>query len=107
MKTVTAQLSASQSNVWSIKISDDLIPRGAIYIENADLNQVLTIYGELIGRKLIKGSVGYGQTVSFRSQTVLTKAETIHAFDILLNWRGLKAVPVGERDFRVIGQAGH
>jgi hypothetical protein len=107
LKTVSAQLTALPSNLWPSKSPDELLPKGAIYIENAQLTQVLAIYGELIGRKLIQDNVAFGHTVSFRSQTVLSKAEIIHAFDILLNWQGLQAVPVGEKDFRVIGLAHH
>jgi hypothetical protein len=107
VKNVTTQLSALQSNLWSSKNPNELLPRGAIYIENAELTQVLAIYGELIGRKLIKNNAAFGHTFSFRSQTVLSKAEVIHAFDILLNWQGLQAVPVGENDFRVIVVARH
>lgn len=103
VKTITAQLTALHSNVWFYKNDNEVLPKGAIYLENADLAQVLAIYGELIGRKLIKDNTGFGHTVSLRSHTALSKAETIHAFDILLAWQGLKAVPVGERDFRVVG----
>jgi len=101
VRTVTAQLTGLPSNPWSMKDPGGLLPRGAIYIENAELTQVLAIYGELIGRKLAKDNIGSGHTISFRSQTALSKAETVHAIDILLAWAGLKAVPVGERDFQV------
>ena len=102
VKTVTSQLTALSSNPWSYKNPDELLPKGAIYMENVELTQALAIYGELIGRKFLKGNQGSGQTISFRSQTPLSKADTIHAFDILLGWQGLKTLPVGERDFRLI-----
>jgi hypothetical protein len=102
VKTVTAQLTALNSNVWSYKNADELLPKGAIYMENAELAQALAIYGELIGRKLIKDNPVFGRTISFRSQTPLSKAETIQAFDILLAWQGLKTLPVGDRDFRLV-----
>ena len=102
VKTVTSQLTAVSSNAWSYKNADELLPKGAIYMENVELPQVLAVYGELIGRKCIKENPDFRRTISFRSQTPLSKAETIHAFDILLAWQGLKTLPVGDRDFRVV-----
>jgi hypothetical protein len=69
-----------------------------------DLDTVLDLYGNLIGRKLIQRPPIF-RPYTIQTQAPLTKAEVIHAFDVLLAYHGLKAENVGDDAFRIVFRA--
>ena len=82
---------------------DELIPSGAIQLFNVDLSQALVIYGAFIGRKLAQPDrLPAGIHIYLVTQTPLSKAEAIHAFDVVFGWHGLKVVLAGKDSFKVI-----
>ena len=83
-----------------------LLPKGAIYLANADLEQALALYGQLLGRRLIRTNNLQRHTISFRNQTDLSKAEVVHAFDVLFAWQGLKVQLVRKDSFQVVAVKG-
>lgn len=82
---------------------DTLLPKGGVDFNAAELPQLLAVYQALTARKWSQDkplpAVG---TFVFRNQTPLTKPETLHAFDVLLAWHGIKVVPVNDTSFKLI-----
>lgn len=81
--------------------AEEYISSGAIDFFQADLSQVLPIYGELLGCKPINADKWRGRSISFRNQTALTRSETLYALDILLSWQELQVMVVDSTQFRV------
>lgn len=72
-----------------------------LHYNNVDLHQVLDVYGDLIGRKLAQQSLPFG-IFKINTQTPLTKAEVVHAFDVLFAFQGIQAVNVGDNSFKIV-----
>lgn len=93
---VTPQSSLIKPSVGDLK--SEILPAGTIYFPNTDINQVIQIYAELVGRKLDRSSPflsTFHTTIQFRNQIPLTREEARYALDTLFNWAGLKMVPIG------------
>jgi hypothetical protein len=96
-------LSATVANAGYPKIKSPAAAKGSIHFENIDLMDLLPIYGTLIKRQLVQENRFLGNPLfSFRNQTPLATEELIHAFDILLNWQGLKVVYSDNKSFKVV-----
>jgi RNA polymerase sigma factor (sigma-70 family) len=78
--------------------AEEYIASGAIDVQ-ADLSQVLPIYGELLGRKPINAQKWRGASICFRNQTALSRSEALYALDILLSWQNLQVVLVDDKQF--------
>ena len=80
----------------------DTLPEGSINFAKVELRQTLNVYQALTGLKWVQEPpIPLTNTIAFHNQTPLTKAETMHAFDVLLAWQGLKVVHVDEKSFKV------
>ena len=76
----------------------DILPAGAINFPNTEINQVITIYAELVGRRLdrsVSPPITPSAVIRFRNQTPLTREEARYALDMVFGLAGLKMVPVG------------
>jgi len=89
--------------------SEEMLPAGMINFPATDLNQVLQVYGELVGRTVLRPTSLPAPTITLKTQTPLTKHEAIQAFDAVLALNGIAAVNVGDKFVKVIptGQAGN
>jgi len=96
-------ISATVANTGHPKNKGPVASKGSIHFENIDLKDLSTIYGALVKRQPVQENRFLGsQQFSFRNQTPLTTEELIHAFDILLNWQGLKVVNGANKSFKVV-----
>lgn len=81
----------------------EVTPRGQVDFGGAALAQVLDVYGDWIGRKLVKGDTQLvGLPISLRTFRPLTKSESIYAVATLIEWSGYKIVFVGDKEFKVV-----
>ena len=89
-------------------LSDETLPAGVINFPATDLNQVLQIYAELVGRTVLRPTTLPAPTITLKTQTPLTKQEAIQAFDAVLALNGIAVVNVGDKFVKVVssGQAG-
>jgi general secretion pathway protein D len=73
-----------------------------------DLNQVLQIYAELVGRTVLRPTSLPAPTITLKTQTPLTRREAIQAFDAVLALNGIAMVNVGDKFVKAVGtgQAG-
>jgi general secretion pathway protein D len=67
----------------------------------APIQAVLDYYGRLTGRSVIAATNVVG-VVNFRSQSQLTREETIQALDSVLTVNGYIAVPMGEKLLKIV-----
>jgi hypothetical protein len=83
----------------------EALPEGGINFINVPLAQLLDVYQTLAARKWAQDiplPAAATNTFLFYNQTPLNKPEILHAFDVLLEWRGMKTANVGGQTFRLI-----
>lgn len=73
----------------------EAIPPGTIDFRNADVNQVLDLYGMLLNRTILRSAQLSSPTYSLRTQTPLTKSGAIYAMETLFALNGIAAVEDG------------
>ena len=66
-----------------------------------DVNQVLDIYADLVGRTLIRGPVPPA-TITLQTQSPLTKSEAIEALQAVLALNGITFVNIGDKFAKVV-----
>ena len=86
---------------------EDVLPAGQINFQGVDLNQVLKIYAQLVGRTLLRANLPDAKIV-LETQTPLTKTETIQALQAVLALNGISLVNIGDKFVKVVpsGEAG-
>jgi len=84
---------------------DELLPAGTINFPATDLNQVLQIYAELVGRTVLRPTSLPAPTITLKTQTPLTRREAIQAFDAVLALNGISIVNVGDKFVKVVPTA--
>jgi general secretion pathway protein D len=69
--------------------------------DGVDVNQVLDVYADLVGRTLIRGNVPQVSIV-LKTQSPLTKAEAIEALQAVLALNSIALVNIGEKFVKVL-----
>jgi general secretion pathway protein D len=87
---------------------EEVIPRGSIDFTSATLDQVLTIYAELVGRTILRPANLNAANIVLKTQTPLTKKEAIQALDAVLSLSGIAMINVGDKFVKAVplGEAG-
>jgi general secretion pathway protein D len=83
------------------KPSEEMIPAGNINFQGVDVNQVLDVYAQLVGRTLLRAGLPSAQIV-LRTETPLTKTEAIQALQAVLALNGIALVNVGDKFVKVL-----
>jgi general secretion pathway protein D len=78
---------------------------GVINFPAADLNQVLMIYSELVGRTILRPTSLPAPTITLISKTPLTRREAKQAFDAVLALNGIATIDVGDKFVKVVPTA--
>jgi general secretion pathway protein D len=81
--------------------SQEMIPAKMINWQGVELNQVLDIYADLVGRTLIRGALPDAKIV-LKTQTPLTKAEVIEAIQAVLAINGVAVINIGDKFVKVL-----
>ncbi|MCW5554129.1 MAG: hypothetical protein KIS67_18480 [Verrucomicrobiae bacterium] len=81
---------------------DELISSSIINFTAADLNQVLTIYAELVGRTVLRPATLPGASIVLKAQTPLTRREAIQALDAVLAMNGVSMINFGEKFVKAV-----
>ncbi len=66
-----------------------------------DVNQVLDVYADLVGRTLIRGQLPQASVV-LKTETPLTKSEAIEALQAVLAVNGISIVNIGDKFAKVV-----
>jgi general secretion pathway protein D len=92
-------------------VPEEMVPAGTINFQSADVNQVLDIYSDLVGRTLLRPATLAGGQIVLKTKTPLTKSELIQALQAVLAMNGVSLVNIGDKFVKVLpseqaGQAG-
>ncbi|HZL41906.1 MAG TPA: secretin N-terminal domain-containing protein, partial [Verrucomicrobiae bacterium] len=80
----------------------DIIPAGTINFPATDINQVLQIYSELVGRTILRPANLPTPLITLKTQTPLSKKEAIQAFDAVLALNGVTMINVGDKFVKAV-----
>jgi serine/threonine protein kinase len=98
MQTKRSYSSFDQSSAMA---PDENLPSGVINFQNVDLEQVLKIYGALSRRTVVQGSLP-AVNLNLRSETPLTRIESLQLFDCVLAANGIAMVLSGENAVKAV-----
>jgi general secretion pathway protein D len=84
---------------------EETIPPGMIDFRQADLNQVLDVYSDLVKRTILRPATLPAPTIVLKTQTLLTKKEAIQALDAVLALNGITMVNVGDKFVKALPEA--
>jgi general secretion pathway protein D len=77
------------------------IPAYSYNFEGVDVNQVLEVYAQLVGRTLLRATLPGAQIV-LKTQTPLTRSEAIQALQAVLALNGISLVNIGDKFVKVL-----
>ncbi len=80
---------------------EEMIPPGMINFQGVDVNQVLEVYADLVGRTLLRAGLPAAQIV-LKTKTPLTKTEAIQALQAVLALNGIAVVNIGDKFVKVL-----
>ena len=83
-------------------VSEEMVPAGTIHFESADVNQVLEVYSDLVGRTLLRPATLSGGQIVLKTKTALTKSELIQALQAVLAMNGISLVNIGDKFVKVL-----
>jgi general secretion pathway protein D len=75
---------------------EEIIPAGNINFQGVDVNQVLEVYSQLVGRTLLRAGLPQVSIV-LKTETPLTKTEAIEALQAVLALNNISLVNVGDK----------
>jgi general secretion pathway protein D len=81
--------------------TEEMIPAGNINFQGVDVNQVLEVYAQLVGRTLLRAGLPSAQIV-LKTETPLTRSEAIQALQAVLALNGISVVNVGDKFVKVL-----
>ena len=99
---VTPNPNAAAASGASTNAAEQLIPAGEINFPATDINQVLSIYGELVNRTILRPTALPAQLITLKTQTPLTRTEAIQAFDTVFAMNGITTINIGEKFVKVV-----
>jgi general secretion pathway protein D len=82
-------------------VMEETIPAGTINFQGVDVNQVLEVYAQLVGRTLLRAGLPSASIV-LKTQTPLTRTEAIQALQAVLALNGISVVNVGDKFVKVL-----
>ena len=83
------------------KAPEVIIPAGDINFPAVNLDQVLQVYAELVGRTILHAQLP-PIIISLKTQTPLTKTEAIQAFDSVLAMNNITMMNVGDKFVKAV-----
>ncbi len=89
-------------NPHALANPDEMIPTGMLNFTAAALEQVLTIYAEMVGRTILRPSTLASAPIVLKAQTPLTRAEAVQALDAVLALNNIAMVNVGEKFVKAV-----
>ena len=96
-----AQSVATASAALAAAQPEETIPPGTINFQGVDVNQVLEIYAQLVGRTLLRAALPDAKIV-LKTQTPLTKSEAIQALQAVLALNNISVINIGDKFVKVL-----
>jgi general secretion pathway protein D len=89
----------------STNAAEPVVAAGEINFPATDINQVLSIYGDLVNRTILRPTALPAQLITLKTQTPLTRTEAIQAFDTVFAMNGITTINVGDKFVKVVPTA--
>ncbi len=83
----------------------DILPRGALNFEDAELAQVLKVYQSLSGRTVVRPGALPAVKIGLQNETPLTRQEALQALDTVLAQNGITMVLQGAKFVKAVPSA--
>lgn len=99
------QMTPHVSNADNIPNPDEIVPARSIDWTAAPLESVLTIYGEFVGRNVLRPATLPEAKIVLRQSTPLTKLEVVRAIEAAMALNNVSVVNVGEKFVTVVPTA--
>ncbi|MFO1513347.1 MAG: secretin N-terminal domain-containing protein [Verrucomicrobiota bacterium] len=93
------------SNADTISNPDEIVPANSINFSAASLENVLQIYGEFVGRNILRPATLPDAKIVLKQTTSLTKLEVVQAIEAALALNNVSVVNVGEKFVTVVPTA--
>ena len=93
------------ANASNISDPNQMMPAGGIDWTAAELDQVLKIYTELVGRNLLRPATLPAAKIVLKQTTPLTKLEVVRMIEAALSLNQISVVNVGEKFVTVMSSA--
>src|ERR1043165_5942749 len=101
-----ATMASGGTNQIDIPNPDEIVPPGLIDFRAADLNLVLSFYGELVNRTILRPSTLPAPQIVLTTKTPLTKREAVQALDAVLGMNGIAMINIGEKFVKAVPSTG-
>jgi type II secretory pathway component GspD/PulD (secretin) len=85
------------SNAETISNPDEIVPAGSINFSAASLENVLQIYGEFVGRNVLRPATLPDAKIVLKQTTPLTKLEVVRAIEAAMYLNNVSVVNVGQK----------
>ena len=99
------QMTPHVSNADTITNPDEIIPSGSINFTAATLENVLSIYGEFVGRNVLRPATLPDAKIVLKQTTPLTKLEVVRAIEAAMALNNVSVVNVGDKFVTVVPTA--
>jgi len=93
------------SNAETIANPDEIIPANSIDFTAATLEQVLGIYGEFVGRNILRPATLPDAKIVLKQTTALTRLEVVRAIEAAMALNNVSVVNVGDKFVTVVPTA--
>lgn len=97
-------LSSEKPPIASANPAEDVLPAGVIDFKAVDLDQVLIIYSQLVGRTILRPTALPAPVITLKTATALTKKEAIQALDAVLALNGIAMINIGDKFVKAVQQ---
>ena len=80
----------------------EVLNKGSLRFEEADMLQVLKVYQELSGRAVVRANPLPAVNISFENETPLNRQEALQALDTVLAANGITMIPLGTKFVKAV-----
>src|SRR5207247_3596113 len=82
--------------------TEEVFPAGTINWTSADINQVLGIYADYVGRTILRPPNLAAAPIALKTQTPLTRTELIQVLNAALALNGIEMINIGDKVVKAI-----
>jgi general secretion pathway protein D len=83
-------------------VPDAVIQPGEINFQAVDLQQVLTVYADLVNRTILRPTTLPAPVITLKTQTPLTRSEAVQALDAVLGLNGISMINIGDKFVKAV-----
>jgi general secretion pathway protein D len=99
------QMTPHVSNAETVPNPDEIVPAGSINFTAAPLESVLGLYGDFVGRNVLRPATLPDAKIVLKQTTPLTKLEVVRAIEAALALNNVSVVNVGDKFVTIVPTA--